>query len=446
MSNKKTFITGLGNYHKIGSGSTPGPSGTTDYNDLINKPKLNGIELIGNTIFPYVKTASINGNILTLTLVDSNQQETSLNFEVNIESIKNAVLAEVANNYYDKTTIDNKINLLNLTIDQKTSSEAHYLKNKAQLWEGQNMDIIANDDTQTLTFSYSSSAEPPKPTPDGVYSFDTTKKIYRKYDDSTIFAPTGDIKYCEGDKYNNFPQIYDKTIDRLIFNEPLIFTFKNADESTINNRFKNCLANCQQFNQPLDFSNISDLTIIGEGFLYGCINFNSPITFKPDKIVLIGIDFMHGCEKFNNKISYLFTPALQEIRMNFLQGCHAFNQNLDLSNVTCNGDGGYNKIILINFMKDCFSFAQAKIIMGTKTTDIFKQNDYSPTMIDGMIASCASTEVNALSYQVGFHFEGTNIDQLKNFVISTTDGNTVNVFQNKNDSPYKKIVVNGVSE
>jgi len=450
-------------------GSGGGSGGTTDYNLLDNKPQLNGEELIGNTIltysslenkpklngvelagnitFPYVKTASINGNTLTLILVDSNQQETSINFsiDIDVEAIKNAILAEVAINYYDKRAIDNEINLLNLTIDQKTSSEAHYLKNKAQLWEGQNMDIIANDDRQTLTFSYSSSAEPPKPTPDGVYSFDKTKKIYRKYNQSTIFAPTGDIEYCEGDKYNNFPSDYNLTIPRQIFNEPLIFNFKIADESTINNFFKSCLANCQQFNQVLDFSNVDNLTMIGEGFLYGCINFNSPITFKPNKIVLIDENFMFGCVKFNNKISYLFTAALQEIRMNFLQGCRDFNQNLDLSNVSCNGEGGYNKIILINFMANCFSFAQAKIIMGIKTTDIFKQDGYDPLAIQYIEASCASTKVDAPSYQVGFNFEGDNItkNQFDSFVISTTDGQTVNVFQNKNDSPYKKIIVNG---
>ena len=157
---------------------------------------------------------------------------------------------------------------------------------------------------------------------------------------------------------------------------------------------------------------------------------------------------MFGCVKFNNKISYLFTAALQEIRMNFLQGCRDFNQNLDLSNVSCNGEGGYNKIILINFMANCFSFAQGKIIMGTKTTDIFKQDGYDPLAIQYIEASCASTKVDAPSYQVGFNFEGDNItkNQFDSFVISTTDGDTVNVFQNRNDSPYKKIIVNGVSE
>ena len=164
-------------------GSGGGSGGTTDYNLLDNKPQLNGEELIGNTIltysslenkpklngvelagnitFPYVKTASINGNTLTLTLIDSNQQETSINFsiDIDVEAIKNAILSEVAINYYNKRAIDNQINLLNLTIDQKTSSEAHYLKNKAQLWEGQNMDIIADDNTQTLKEDYSNLTE-----------------------------------------------------------------------------------------------------------------------------------------------------------------------------------------------------------------------------------------------------------------------------------------------
>lgn len=358
---------------------------------------------------------------------------------------KTAIDEKLTNNYYTKTTIDTKLNILNSLINQKTSPQEHYLKNKYQLVEGKNINLIMNDDTQKITFDYSSSAEPTTPTPDGIYSFDTVKKIYRKYDETTIFNPSENIKYCEGNQYNTFPSDYNLTIPRTIFNEPLIFIYKNRSEESINNLFVACLAYCPLFNQSLDFSDVSNLTMIGGAFLKGCISFNSPITFKANKIISIGEEFMMGCEKFNNNINNLFTPALQEIRAYFLQGCHDFNQNIDLSSVNCDADMGYDKIVLINFMKDCFSFAQAKIIMGTKTTAIFKQNGYAPNMTEGMRDSCASTDVNALSYQVGFHFEGTNIDQLKNFVISTTEEITVNVFQNKDDGPYKKIIVNGVA-
>lgn len=442
------------------------------YNNLTNKPQLNGVELAGNITFPYVKTASISGNTLTLALIDSNQQETSLNFEIDIEPIKNAVLAEIANDYYKKDVIDSKlaninnqisqlrINLTSLInektstleslINQKTSPEEHYLKNKSQLIEGENMTLIMNDNQQTITFNATNAPEPPEPTADGIYSFNTTKKIYHKYDLSTIFATSGDIKYCEGDQYNNFPNEYDKTIARQIFNEPIFFIFKNIDETTTNNMFINCLANCQEFNQSLDFSDVSNLTVIGQGFLYGCVKFNSTITFKPNKIISIGNDFMFGCEKFNNNLNNLFTPALQEIRKNFLMDCHEFNQNLDFSNITCNGESGYNKIMLIGFMSNCFNFAQGKIIMGNKTTSIFKQSGYNSDMIQGMLGSCSAIDTSeAPCYQIGFHFEGTQISKtiLDSFVISTTDGNTVNVFQNNNEGPYyKKIVVNGVNE
>ena len=430
------------------------------YSSLENKPKLNGVELNGNITFPYVKTASVNGNTLILTLVDSNE-EVTLNFEINIESIKNAVLEEVANNYYKKDAIDNKVNILNTTINektselqslinQKTSPEQHYLKNKIQLLEGENMTLSMDDNNQTITFNVTNTPEPPEPTVDGIYSYDTTKKIYRKYNEATIFATNGNIEYCEGDQYNNFPSTYDKTINRNIFNEPIFFIYKNIDEETTNGMFINCLANCQQFNQPLDFSEVSNLTKIGGGFLYGCLNFNSPITFSPNKIISIGDSFMYGCEKFNNKFNNLFTSALQEIRESFLQGCHDFNQNLDFSNITCNGEGGYNKIMLVGFMTNCHNFAQGKIIMGDKTTSIFKQGGYNSNMLQGMLASCSSPNNNEVpSYQIGFHFEGNNItkNQLDSFVISTTNGETVNVFQNNNEGPYyKKFVVNGVSE
>lgn len=430
------------------------------YSSLENKPKLNGVELNGNITFPYVKNASVSGTTLTLTLIDSNQQEASLNFEINIESIKNAVLAEVANNYYNKSqmwslyynkdTINQKTSTLESLINQKTSAEEHYLKNKIQLVEGQNISLIMDDNNQTITFDVTETPEPPEPTADGIYSYNTTKKIYLKYDPSTIFATNGSIGYCEGDQYNNFPSSYDKSIPRDLFNEPIFFIFKNIDEITTNNMFGNCLANCQRFNQPLDFSEVSNLTKIGGGFLYGCLNFNSPITFSPNKIISIGDSFMYGCEKFNNKFNNLFTSALQEIRESFLQGCHDFNQNLDFSNITCNGEGGYNKIMLVGFMTNCHNFAQGKIIMGDKTTSIFKQGGYNSNMLQGMLASCSSPNNNEVpSYQIGFHFEGNNItkNQLDSFVISTANGETVNVFQNNNEGPYyKKFVVNGVSE
>ena len=461
-------------------GSSGGSGGTTDYELLENKPQLNGVELIGNTIltynslenkpklngveltgnitFPYVKTASANGSTLTLTLVDSNQQETTLTFTIDIDSIKNAILSQVAtdyysrqqmwNYYYNKDAINQKLSTLEALINDKTSAQEHYLKNKAQLVEGENMTLTMNDNEKTITFNATDVPEPPEPTADGIYSFDSSKKIYRKYNESTIFAATGNIEYCEGDQYNNFPSTYDKTIDRQIFNEPIFFIFKNVNEETINNLFKICLGNCIEFNYPLDFSEVSNLTYIGQGFLVGCIKFNSPITFKSNKIISIGDDFMYGCVKFNNTLNNLFTPALQEIRKNFLMGCQDFNQNIDLSNVTCNGTVG-NKIMLINFMCMCYNFSQGKIIMGNKTTSIFKQNGYDPNMLEGMIDSFSTlNNASAPSYQSGFHFEGTNITKshLDSFVISTSNGNTVNVFQNHDEQPYRKIVVNGVSE
>jgi hypothetical protein len=339
-----------------------------------------------------------------------------------------------------------KTSELQSLINQKTSAEEHYLKNKAQLFEGENMTLVMDDNAQTITFNATDVPEPPEPTADGIYSFDTEKKIYRKYDENKIFDPSEAIKYCEGDKNNVFPTTYDKIILRQNFNEPIFFIFKNKDEASINTLFKFCLANCTQFNQPLDFSDVSNLTKIGKGFLYGCVKFNCPITFKPNKIISIGNDFMSSCEIFNNKINNLFTPALQEIRINFLQNCFEFNQNIDFSNITCDGTGGYNKIMLVNFMYNCYNFSQGVILMGNKTTSIFKQGDYDPNAFNDMLKSCGSNKSEAPSYQIGFHFAGNKISKtiLDSFVISTTDNQHVNVFQNSNEgSTYKKIIVIG---
>lgn len=421
------------------------------YNNLTNKPQLNGVELAGNITFPYVKTASVSGNTLTLTLIDSNQQETSLNFEINIELIKNAVLAEIANDYYTKDAVDNKIttlqqSLLNL-INEKTSAQQHYLKNKSQLVEGQNISLIMNDDAQTITFDVTETPEPPEPTADGIYSFDTTKKIYRKYNPSTIFAASGDIEYCEGDQYNNFPDEYDKKINRQIFNEPIFFIFKQMNETEINELFQSCLANCQNFNYPLDFQDVDNLSIIGGGFLTKCVNFNSTITFKDKQIIKIGDKFMLGCTSFNNKINNLFTSRLKEIRTSFLEDCYSFNQDLDFSQTNLDS-GAFNKIMLVNFMYNCSNFTST-IKLGDKTTDIFKKSGYDSMYEGDMGKSFGNLHATALSYIQGIKFTGTNISKeiFDNFIIfaGSSPAVGVKVFENTTDNPYKKIIVNGVA-
>lgn len=410
---------------ELNGGSTPG---TTNYNDLTNKPQINGQELVGNT--------DLNNTYYTK--------------------------QEINDSFYNKDEVDTKISELNQTINQlnsnltslineKTSAQAHYLKNKAQLIEGNDIHLVFDDQNNTIIFDVTEVPAPPQPTADGIYSYDSIKNIYRKYDEATIFVASGDVAYCEGNGQNIFPDRYDHLISRNIFNEPLIFIYKNLNEQTINNLFVNCLANCFNFNQSLDFQNVDNLTSIGNGFLYSCINFNSSITFKEAMIKKIGDDFMHGCESFNNNLNNLFTIALKEIRINFMQGCKSFNQIINLADTSLDNGGseGYNKVMLVNFMYMCNMFSIAKLILGDKGTNVFKKTGYNSTYILGMQYCFGTNNNNAPSYVNGFNIEGSNItkEALDNFVIYTTDSIGVTPFKNSNEGPcYKKVVVNGVSK
>lgn len=156
---------------------------------------------------------------------------------------------------------------------------------------------------------------------------------------------------------------------------------------------------------------------------------------------------MNGCINFNNQFIDLFTPSLKEIRINFLQNCSSFNQDLNFSQTNLDS-GSFNKIMLVNFMYNCSNFT-SNIILGDKTTDIFKKNGY-PSMYEGdMVKSFGNLHATALSYIQGIKFIGTNITKqiFDDFTIFTDSSPAVGVkvFENTTDNPYKKIIVNGVA-
>ena len=428
------------------------------YNNLTNKPQLNGVELAGNITFPYVKTASVNGNTLILTLVDSNE-EVTLNLEINIESIKNAVLAEVATQYFNKQEIldsfytKSQINdsfYTKSAVDDKTSSEQHYLKNKAQLKQGEYIQLTKDDANKTITIAQSLKPDPEAPTT-GIVFKDDTMNDYVILNNDDVFDPT---HTTINGTYANSEGSYSSP--RTLFN-PQNKIIVNADVPNLakNNGSLGFFGDCLALNTPIDLSMAStNLPISGVNwdttgyfFLRNCISFNSTITFN-QKITKIQKSFMIGCTNFNNQLIDLFTPSLKEIDMNFMQTCHNFAQDLDFSNTSLNvGSTGYNKIVLINFMRDCNNMGNHSINLGNKGLNCFKQNGYATSVMSGVARSLTTENESSPAYVNGINFICYNAtaQDFYDFIVTSQDGTAqVVVFRKSADSPFRKILVNNV--
>ena len=435
------------------------------YNNLTNKPQLNGVELAGNITFPYVKTASVSGNTLTLTLIDSNQEETSLNFEINIELIKNAVLAEIANDYYTKDAVNNQMrnlqtSLMSYTnektselqslINQKTSAEEHYLKNKAQLKQGEYIQLTKDDANKTITIAQSLKPDPEAPTTGIVFKDDAANDyvILNLYDVFDKSHPTISGTYAHSEGSYSSPRTLFNPQNKIIVNSDVPNLAKNNDSLGF-------FGDCAALNVPIDLSmastNLSDPTqnwnTTGFNFLSNCISFNSTITFN-QKIEKIQQNFMDGCTNFNNQFIDLFTQSLKEISMNFMQNCYNFGQNLDFSNTSLNvGNSGYNKIVLINFMWNCYKMGNHSINLGNKGLDCFKKTGYQTSHIDNAANSLATNNESSPAYVNGINFICYNhtAQDFYNFTISDTETTqVVAVFRKMIYPPYKKILVNNV--
>ena len=78
----------------------------------------------------------------------------------------------------------------------------------------------------------------------------------------------------------------------------------------------------------LDWTYATSLTSIGNGFLYGCTSFDSPITI-PSSVTTIGAFFMYGCSSFDSPIT--IPSSVTTVGALFMHGCNAM-----VSTVYCN--------------------------------------------------------------------------------------------------------------
>lgn len=232
MAKTKVFITGLGNYHKVGSGggSSGEPnaylkSASVEQNKLtiVNKENEQIIyePQIPTVISTFVKNATISSTNLNLVCVE-NGVESTKSFGLSTSTINNLISSYLDQNFFE------------------------ILK----LYLGTGFII----DNNLKKISVNQLPEPPQPNFEGIFSKDTQANRYRLYDPATIYDGSSDIKYCLLDINSSEPSIKtynDGTIPRNQFHEPL---FIIDYQGNFNNK-QNFLANCTNFNQPLNFSN-----------------------------------------------------------------------------------------------------------------------------------------------------------------------------------------------
>lgn len=483
-------------------GSGGGQGGTTNYNELDNKPQINGTELIGNISLAYVKTASISnegktlnlinqdnvrlqftpylesfiknavveGTKLTLTKVAANQPDTTIVFEINVEQIKNSIIDEIntfiQSNYYTKTEINallqnyftkneildsfytkSQINgsfYTKSAVDDKTSSEQHYLKNKAQLKQGEYIQLTKDDANKTITIAQSVKPDPEAPTT-GIIFKDDAMNDYVILNQNDVFdsrsegdshdRPIAGRYAYSGESYSS-PRVLFNPSNPIIVNSDVLNQAKNNDTLGF---FKDC----PNLNTPIDLSQTTkyygwDET--GMNFLYGCIKFNSTIKFN-GLIEKIHWNFMYNCEKFNNLLIDLFTPNLKAISKNFMEICSELAQDFDFSNTGLN-DG---KINLTNFMYRCDKMGGHTITLGTAGLSMLKKLNYTVNEFSD-IYKCFASSISGSSLATdGINLISSNAtaEQAHDFVAQDENGNTVKPLQSSITNPFKKLKVNG---
>ena len=424
--------------------SEGGSGGTSNYELLDNKPKINGLELLGNITLNYVKSVLKVNDTLTF---KNQSDEVVLEYTPTqiTQYIKNA---SVSGNKLTLTKQDDSIvnyELNQSSIDQMvyTYLEQHFFETlKRYLGSG----FVIDNEHQKI--SVNNLPEPPQPTFTGIFSKDTQANKYRMYDLNTIFAANGTVNYCllnENSDEPSLPISYPYSIARQVFNEELIINDPLGNFNGTN--FLNFLSNCTAYNQSLDFSNCN-WTKIGDYFLLNCPNFNSSITFKTG-VQYIGSYFMSGCVSFNKPLTNLIAPTLLKVEFNFMMGCTSFNQDLDFSIVSSSCI-----IHLDNFMYNCKNFSSKQLRLDNKVLNgqngLFQVYDYDSS---DFLKALATNDVNAPSYTVGVHIQSIySKAQMRNFhYTNPTTGLRYYPFRDANgeiegetENVYRKLVVNGV--
>ena len=442
---KKKFVTGLGNYHTVGS-TTPSPGGTTNYNDLTNKPQINGQELVGNTDLnnTYYTKQDINNSFYTKsnmsTLFYNKEEVDSLvdNLEQQITNLQQLIQQTLTDQYYTKTEIDNKISTINSNIDTKTNKDYIYSQNKSIIKQGEYIQLTKDDANKTITIAQSLKPDPEAPTT-GIVFKDDAMNDYVILNHNDVFDPThetisGTYAHSEG-SYSS---------PRVLFNpsNPIIVN-SNVLNQAKNNEALGFFIECSNLNTPIDLSQTTkakDWDETGINFMYGCINFNSTIKFN-GIIEKISKKFMNNCEEFNNQLIDLFTPNLKAISRNFMDSCSELSQDFDFSNTgLTNG-----KINLVNFLYNCNKMGGHTIDLGNAGLTMLKKQNYTIDEFSG-IYKCFASSLSGTSLSTdGINLVGSNMDatQAHDWEAQDESSNKVKPLQSSITNPFKTLKVNG---
>lgn len=401
LQNKgKVLVGGEDGFVEWGLGSG-GSGGTTNYELLENKPKINGIELIGNVAINYIKNADITPDGKTLVLTKENGEvfnftphENETYTKAEIDAKINEVINQVIYSHYTKQQIDEKLSNNNL-----------YLKLKDILLQGSYIQLDKNDLSKTITINQTEQPIPEHPI-SGIYCYGAQYNEWIQLDPATVFNASDDI---EGQgmttgRYYTFP--------RQIFNEQ-VYVKSNVPVGP------NFLANCPMYNKPIDLSETL-WTFTGAGFLYGCKSFNNKLKFN-NLIATIGDDFMVHCEAFDQQIVSLFTPNLAIIGKSFMSDCYSFKKVIDLTFCTS------LQRVSTSFMYNCKNMDKGSLIIIRD--DIYK---FGADDLQAAALSFATNDQNADVYKNGFKIIGIS----KQVFDAAHDG----AFADRNNSPYRKTI------
>lgn len=129
---------------------------------------------------------------------------------------------------------------------------------------------------------------------------------------------------------------------------------------------------CSNFNQPLIFpeglKTLGTVSTAVDGVLKGCVSFNQPIVL-PSTLTTLGTYFMYGCIRFNSVLTFAPSESGNTLSIggNFMGGCSIFNQPLHINRKLSSGSSAYSSY----FMQNCTAFNSLLTFLDPETTLTF---------------------------------------------------------------------------
>ena len=195
--------------------------------------------------------------------------------------------------------------------------------------------------------------------------------------------------------------------------------YLNKIPNTVRN-LKWFLFGCRNFNHPITIPDSVTGQDCLNGFLRECHAFNQPITI-PDGVTGNGclMNFLIGCESFNHPITIPDSVTGQDCLNGFLAHCTVFNQPITIPTGIIN----IHSSSLNNFLHNCHSMIS--------TITVNDQNQFS--WIFNNDNTLSTTDQNVPMYRAGIPINDTGAAQFRV------------KFPNRTTSPFRKLLLMGES-